>query len=172
MRFYGFLSVLFLLCAALGCSTTMVGTPPQYYGDGSQVVQDTDTVYYDDSGNQYTVASQSPAYAPAPGYAPAPAYAPGYAPAPAYAPGYDPGPATASQGQHYSMLSPSEFDSLLASVNKESFDDSKLQLIRESARYGAFSSDQVARLVQALSFANNQVEAAVLLYKRTVDARN
>lgn len=69
-------------------------------------------------------------------------------------------------------MSPADFDQLLASVEDESFSDGKLRVIKMAAKQNYFTADQAKQLVAAMSFGDNKVEAAVLLYPQLVDQGN
>jgi hypothetical protein len=120
-----------------------------------------------------------PAYAappPAPGYAPPPA-APGYAPPPA-APVYAPPPPRAPTVyvNPYAAPAPQPMDSgafsqLVSTIGNESFDSSKLNVLR-TATGNWFTCSQVAQLLGQFTFDDNKVKAVEIVASRIVDKNN
>lgn len=74
-------------------------------------------------------------------------------------------------GSH-TMYSSYEFSAFLQTLRDESFDNNRLEIVERTARTVAFYSEQVAAILACLEFENNRVEAAVVLYPRTVDSKN
>ena len=100
-------------------------------------------------------------------------YVPPVYPAPAPSPGYHPDSAPdPGYGSAYpvNILSDSELQSLAEAVNRESFGNGKLGILKEAARYSYFSTDQVVTLLRAFDFDNERVNAAISLFPRVVDA--
>jgi len=69
-------------------------------------------------------------------------------------------------------LTEADFLPLLGAVEDEPFEDGKLGVLRDACRHRHFTAEQVGRLVGAFSFSDGKVEAAVMLYSRTVDPEN
>lgn len=65
-----------------------------------------------------------------------------------------------------------DFQALLAAVQGEAFEDGKLGLLRDACQHNHFTSGQVVQVVAAFSFSDGMVEAAVMLYPRTVDPQS
>ncbi len=70
------------------------------------------------------------------------------------------------------VISGSDFQSLLARVQAESFSDDKLSLIQSASGYHWFRCEQVARLMGSLTFSDDQIAAARILRPRIVDPQN
>jgi len=69
-------------------------------------------------------------------------------------------------------MSPSDFDSLLAAIDRASFANDKLNLVRTASRDGWFTTDQVVSVMGRLTFSNDKVEAAAIMYPHVVDTPN
>ncbi len=67
---------------------------------------------------------------------------------------------------------PASFDRILSSVQRESFSDQKLAILRSAAMDHRFTSAQAARLMDAFDFGQDQVEAGAILYPAVVDPEN
>lgn len=65
-----------------------------------------------------------------------------------------------------------DFNDRLKTVEKESFDDGKLEKARFVFDKEYFSSSQAAKVTQLFSFDDRKVEFAKFAYKRTVDKKN
>lgn len=65
-----------------------------------------------------------------------------------------------------------EFNRLLASIKKESFDDNKLPLLRDAVKHKGFTCQQAVQIVKAFTFAQGQKDAAVMLHPRLTDPIN
>jgi len=65
-----------------------------------------------------------------------------------------------------------DFPALMEALEGESFEDGKLGVLRDACAHNRFSAAQVAKLVGLFSFSDGKVEAAVMLYPRTVDTKN
>ncbi|TGD78039.1 DUF4476 domain-containing protein [Hymenobacter wooponensis] len=108
-----------------------------------------------------------PAYpAPSPGYpAPGPGYPSGssYPNNPSYPNSY-PG-----NNPNYYVISPQDVTRLLQSVQRQSFDDNKLPILREALRESAVESEDLKRILSTLTFDRNRVELAKYAYPRVVD---
>lgn len=74
--------------------------------------------------------------------------------------------------QSYAMYSDYEFNAFLETLRAESFDSKRLEMVQRAARSVAFYSDQVALLIGCLKFESHRIDAAVMLYPRTVDSKN
>lgn len=111
---------------------------------------------------------------PRPPYPPArPAY-----PEPEYGPIYPPderNPRYEDEDRYatssYTMSS-QEVDELLHAVQRQSFDDGKLAIIREALRETTLPSDDARRLINTISFDRNRIELAKYLYARVDDRQN
>jgi len=116
---------------------------------------------------------------PAPGYAPPPP-APGYAPPPP-APVYAPPPpaptvtvdpwAQPAQPVGPQPMDAGSFGQLLSTVGNESFDSSKLNVIR-TATSNWFTCNQVAQLLGKLTFDDSKVSAVEIVASRIIDRGN
>ncbi|UYZ62179.1 DUF4476 domain-containing protein [Hymenobacter weizhouensis] len=73
---------------------------------------------------------------------------------------------------HSYILSPQEADELLQTVQRQSFDDNKLALIREALHETSLPADDARRLVSTISFDRNRIELAKYLYTRVADRQN
>jgi hypothetical protein len=69
-------------------------------------------------------------------------------------------------------MSDADFARLLKSIKGLSFDDQKLDLLRDLGKTPRFTASQVRELVQTFSFDDKRVEAAVLLHPFLQDAEN
>ena len=69
-------------------------------------------------------------------------------------------------------MEPKAFAGLLAAVEGESFSDDQIDLIRGAAGQSWFTCEQVAALMEAFSFASDQVKVVELLRPRVVDPEN
>lgn len=68
--------------------------------------------------------------------------------------------------------SEADFRDLLAIIQKEGFSEARLRIIREAASTRRFSAEQVRRVIAAMSFGNDKVEAGRLLFPTVVDPQN
>ncbi len=64
------------------------------------------------------------------------------------------------------------FAALTAAVESESFGDEKVAVLRAAAADNLFVVEQVRRLLPLFTFSDERVEAAVILYPRTIDQEN
>lgn len=64
------------------------------------------------------------------------------------------------------------FQQLKRSVQNESFDNNKLEMLKNALTRNAVSSSQVRELMQLMSFENNKLELAKYAYRYTVDRNN
>lgn len=71
-----------------------------------------------------------------------------------------------------SIMSPRDVDDLLQTVQRQSFDDNKLAIIREALREMSLPADDARRLVTTLAFDRNRIELAKYLYTRVADRQN
>jgi len=69
-------------------------------------------------------------------------------------------------------ISSSDLSSLLRRIDAESFSDDKLDLISNAARYHHFECHQVTQVLSALTFSEDQVEAARRLQPKVIDPQN
>jgi hypothetical protein len=65
-----------------------------------------------------------------------------------------------------------EFGQFLDELDAAAHSSDKLAIVTDAARYWRFTSDQVAAVVDHLSFGDDQVEAAATLHPRVVDPKN
>ena len=65
-----------------------------------------------------------------------------------------------------------QFRRLLETLKDESFSDTKLDILKEAARYNWFTSEQVARILEVFDFDEDRLKAAKMLYPRVVDKEN
>ena len=65
--------------------------------------------------------------------------------------------------------SEADFQRVLSHIDRQHFDDEKLAILREAAPGRLFTAQQVARVVQEMTFSDAKVEAAVLLYDHTLN---
>ena len=66
----------------------------------------------------------------------------------------------------------SDFDSVVAAVDSESFSSGKLTVLRDASRARWFSVNQVQRLMGLFTFGKDMVDAGAILHPRTVDLEN
>lgn len=64
------------------------------------------------------------------------------------------------------------FEALKSSVNKERFDDSRLNIIKQAAINNYFSTDQIKQLISLFNFESTKLELAKFLYGRATDREN
>ena len=70
------------------------------------------------------------------------------------------------------VVSSSELHQIERSINRESFSDDQLAVLRSASRGRYFTSAQVLQLMRGFSFDDDKVEAAVILFPRVVDQQN
>lgn len=83
-------------------------------------------------------------------------------PAPAY-----PGLLPAAQPP----MGATDVDDLVRSLKAATFSKDQLNLLRDAARHHRFRTESVRRIVAVFDFGNDKVEAAAILYRKTVDRR-
>ena len=66
-------------------------------------------------------------------------------------------------------MSSGDFESLLSSIASESFSDGKLAKLDMMLTHAWFSCAQAGRVVDAMSFDSDKIEAAVKIHPRLVD---
>ena len=76
------------------------------------------------------------------------------------------------QDDYVYAMSGADFRDLLESIEDESFSDGKIRMVEAAARDNYFTSKQAKKIVEAMSFGDNQVESAVVLYPRLTDQGN
>ncbi|MFA5624809.1 MAG: DUF4476 domain-containing protein [Bradymonadales bacterium] len=125
--------------------------------------------YYNPQPDSDVYIQPSPDYNPQPnpGYNPQPN--PGYNPQPN--PGYY-NPQPDNPYYYYPRMDENEFNSLLQSIKRESFDDSKLIIVNSAAEYSYFSVSQVVEILKSFTFEEAKVKTAIKLYPRTIDPGN
>ena len=69
-------------------------------------------------------------------------------------------------------IAPGPFADLRNAMDGESFDEGKLDLLREACGYHMFNADQALQLVSLLTFGDGRVDAAVMLHPRLLDPQN
>lgn len=67
---------------------------------------------------------------------------------------------------------PGDFDALVRAVEAEPFTDGKLSVLRDAIGHRHFVVNQVMRMMDAMTFPNDKVEAAALMHPRTLDIEN
>jgi hypothetical protein len=112
-------------------------------------------------------APNEPAYpAPRPPY---PNSAPNYP----HGSGYPSGPSYPNSypgnGVTTYVMTPQDVNSLLQSVQRQSFDDNKLPILREALRESAIESEDLKRILSTLTYDRNRVELAKYAYPRIAD---
>ncbi|HYM95120.1 MAG TPA: DUF4476 domain-containing protein, partial [Chitinophagaceae bacterium] len=76
-------------------------------------------------------------------------------------------------GYKYSQaINDRDFDFILQSIQKEWFENNKVESARQIITTNYFTSEQVKRMLQLFNFENNKLELAKLAYKKTVDPQN
>ena len=70
------------------------------------------------------------------------------------------------------VVSSSELTQIERSIDRESFSDDQLAVLRSASRGRHFTSSQVIRLMNGFSFDDDKVEAAVILFPRVIDQQN
>ncbi|SNC77095.1 protein of unknown function [Hymenobacter gelipurpurascens] len=73
---------------------------------------------------------------------------------------------------NYNVMSPQDVSRLLQSVQRQSFDDNKLPILREALGAASLESDDLTRILSTLTFDRNRVELAKYAYPRIVDPQN
>jgi hypothetical protein len=66
-------------------------------------------------------------------------------------------------------MSPQDVSQLLLAVQRQSFDDNKLPILREALRESAIQSEDLKRILSTLTFDRNRVEMAKYAYPRVAD---
>ncbi len=69
-------------------------------------------------------------------------------------------------------ISDSDFQALVAAVGQKSYGDDRVAVITQSAKYNHFRIDQVAQLVDLLSYGDDRVKAACALANAVIDKQN
>ncbi|OUJ70221.1 DUF4476 domain-containing protein [Hymenobacter crusticola] len=75
-------------------------------------------------------------------------------------------------GTYYQAMSAADVDGLLQFLQKKSFDDNKLPVIKQALGESLVQSADLARLMQTLSFESNRLELAKYAYARVADRQN
>lgn len=65
-----------------------------------------------------------------------------------------------------------KFEQFIETLRKESFDNTRLILAKQTIAANNFSSGQAKQIVQSFSFDNNKLDAAKYCYKYTIDKKN
>src|SRR5699024_2967286 len=61
-----------------------------------------------------------------------------------------------------------QFNNLLIQIENEPFSSGKISVLQMATDYHYFTSEQTAHVVSSLTFSNDQVDAAVMMYPRVV----
>ena len=69
-------------------------------------------------------------------------------------------------------MTSSTFDALTSQLKKQSFEDNKLQIIRQVLASNCISTAQVKQLVGEFTFEENKLKVAKMCYKKTTDKGN
>lgn len=64
------------------------------------------------------------------------------------------------------------FEQLVGAIRAASFDDDKVEVVRHAAQTNFFSSNQVAAVMDLLSFDEGKIDAAVAMWPRITDPEN
>ena len=64
------------------------------------------------------------------------------------------------------------FAGLLTAVRQQTFDDSKLSVIRQAAKANWFTAQQLISTVDVLKFSTEKLDAAVAMWPHLVDREN
>jgi hypothetical protein len=70
------------------------------------------------------------------------------------------------------VMSNQDFDRVLQSIQREWFENNKMESARQIITTNYFTSEQVKEMIQLFNFENNKLELAKLAYKKTVDPEN
>jgi hypothetical protein len=70
------------------------------------------------------------------------------------------------------VMSNRDFDLVLQSIQREWFENNKMESARQIITTNYFTSEQVKEMIQLFNFENNKLELAKLAYKKTVDPEN
>ncbi|QJX46858.1 DUF4476 domain-containing protein [Hymenobacter taeanensis] len=66
-------------------------------------------------------------------------------------------------------MSPQDVSQLMQAVQRQSFDDYKLPILRDALRESAIESEDLRQLLSTLTFDRNRVELAKYAYPRVAD---
>lgn len=69
-------------------------------------------------------------------------------------------------------MTPDAFKALLAAIDDASFDDGKIQIVRQAAQGNYFTTQQVGAIMEEISFEDGKIDAAVACWNRIVDPNN
>ncbi len=69
-------------------------------------------------------------------------------------------------------MSATSFQGLLRALEAENFADGKLRVVAQAAGGNWFTVVQVREIMRTFNFGDDQVEAAILMHPRTVDAQD
>jgi len=73
---------------------------------------------------------------------------------------------------HYRAMSETTFSQLVETLRKESFENTRLKLAKQTVETSYFTTSQVKRLVQLFAFENNKLDMAKFMYRLTIDREN
>lgn len=73
---------------------------------------------------------------------------------------------------NYAVMNDAEFSRFLYSVADESFDSSKLDLMKMQLQFQFFTSLQIAQIMEEFAFDSSRLELAKLAFLKTVDPQN
>lgn len=83
------------------------------------------------------------------------------------------GPHFQTQNQsHLGLMNQNDFNGLLNSLRRQSFESSRMQVLRQALVYNAVSSRQVGMLMDLMNFESSKLELAKMAYSSTIDKHN
>ncbi|TCZ67320.1 DUF4476 domain-containing protein [Flaviaesturariibacter aridisoli] len=86
--------------------------------------------------------------------------------------GYNSGNGGYNNGNSYGAMNTSSFNALLQQVRAETFDNTKLTIIKDALATNRVTAVQVKQLMQLFTFDNDRLELAKAAYPRTTDKNN
>jgi hypothetical protein len=91
-----------------------------------------------------------------------------------YAPqgGMMPPPPPAQHAHRACGMNQADFEQLVSTVERQSFSDDKLRIVKSATSYGYISAAQAARLIKLITSSQGQEDAAVALYEAVCDRQN
>ena len=85
---------------------------------------------------------------------------------------YDNGNNNDHPGQYNQQMTQQSFDALKETIRKESFDNSRINIVKQAGGSNYFTAAQVKELLQSFSFDASRLDLAKFLYNRTIDKGN
>lgn len=70
------------------------------------------------------------------------------------------------------IVSENEFYEITRHLNNIHFDDDRVEYIKDKIDYNFFTSNQVSKLIEYLSFEDNRLSVAKYAYSKTIDPQN